>query len=114
VGLIDEDRVADADAEQRAAGVVGFESGEPLAHLVDPVPPEVEDAGGDDDGRRRFDERLERAEQVAAGVGNPERAVSERLQLGRAYGPCSEPPLPCRSTLHSVRYGRDLSPSQRP
>jgi hypothetical protein len=55
VGLLDVQRVADSDVEQGAPGVVGLERGEPLRDLADRVHPQVEDAGGGDDGRRRLE-----------------------------------------------------------
>ena len=77
VGLLDEQRVADANAEQRAVRVIGLQRGEPRAHLVGGVHPEVQDAGGGDDGRGRVEKRAQRAEHVAAGVGDPQRGVAE-------------------------------------
>ena len=50
------------------------------------VHPDVEDAGGDGRRRRRPEEVGERAEHVAADVGDPQRRVAERLQLGGERG----------------------------
>ena len=59
------------------SGVIGLQRGEPRAHLVGGVHPEVQDAGGGDDGGGRVEERAQRAEHVAAGVGDPQRGVAE-------------------------------------
>jgi hypothetical protein len=49
--------------------------------------PQVEDAGGGDDGRRRLEQVTQRAEHVAADVGDPERGVPELLELGGGVAP---------------------------
>ena len=82
VGLVDEQRVAHADAEQRAPGVVGVERRQAGAHVGRGVHPEVEDAGGGDDRARGVEQVAQGAEHVAADVGDPQRPVAERFQLG--------------------------------
>src|SRR5262249_10322930 len=83
MGLLDEQRVADADAEEGASGVVHLDGGELLAHLGSGVHPEGQDAGGGDDRGRGFEERTEWAEHVTTDVRGPQRGVAERLELRR-------------------------------
>jgi len=47
--------------------------------------PEVEDAGADHDPPGGPQQEVERGEDVAPDVGDPQRAVAQLLQLGRAF-----------------------------
>ena len=83
VAVVDEEVVAHADAEQRAAGVVGLERGEPLAHLGGAVHPEVEDAGGGDQrASSRRGGRASAPNTSPPDVGDPQRGVPQLLELG--------------------------------
>ena len=82
VAVVDEQVVAHADAEERAAREVGLERGEALTHLRGAVHPEVEDAGRGHERGRGVEEVAERAEHVAPDVGDPRRGVPQLLELG--------------------------------
>ena len=87
---VDERPCDDADADEEALAVRRRSSaGVRLRRLAGRVHPEVEDAGGDRRGGRRREDVLDGGEQVAADVGQPDRGVAERLQLGRRLGRCA-------------------------
>ncbi len=83
VHVVDERAMTDADATQIARPVLGGESRMLGCGLLRRVHPDVEDARCDGGRRRCAEQRGERAEQIASDVGDPQRGVSQRVQLRR-------------------------------
>ena len=80
---LDERGVADTDADEQPPAVAIGQLGTALRRLGRLVEPQVEDPCRHRGGRRRAEQRLDRREQIAADVGDPQRAVAELLELGR-------------------------------
>ena len=81
--VVDEQMVAHPDTEQRAPRVVGLQRGKAVAHFGDRMHPEVEDAGGGDEGRGGVEQVAQGAEHVTPDIGDPSRGVAELLEIGR-------------------------------
>ena len=86
VDVIDERTMADADSAQEAGSVLGRQRSVLGGRLGRSVHPDVEDARGDG-GRGGCAEQVgERAEQVAAHIGDPQGRVAQALQFGCQVG----------------------------
>lgn len=105
VALADDRPVARAEAEDEAARVVAVQRGAAARDVLRLVHPDVEDAGRHGDRGGGGEHAADVAEHVAAGVGEPDRAVAERLELGHrslggrpvrvvAKGPAPDPDPP--------------------
>jgi hypothetical protein len=82
IALADHRPVAGAEPEHEATRMVVVKRRAAARHVLGQVHPDVQDPGRHRDRRRRLERAADVAEHVAAGVGQPHRAVAERLELG--------------------------------
>ena len=86
VDVVDEGPMADPETAQEPSAVVGGELRMRGRCLLRRVHPDVEDAGGNRRRRGGGEQIGERPEDVATDVGDPQRRVTELLELSGELG----------------------------